>query len=111
MRPDSRQRRLFCSLPDGESGSRNSGGYPLKNGFGTIYSTNITPNPVSGIGSWSELAFARALCERIARAARMGTSGKVRNGLQRGSYGSRNWEQSRRAVVTGGIGDVHSIWL
>jgi mono/diheme cytochrome c family protein len=44
-----------------------SGGYAMKTGFGTIYSTNITPDPETGIGSWSEAAFQRALREGIAR--------------------------------------------
>lgn len=48
-------------------GARNAGGYPLKTGFGTIYSTNITPDVATGIGAWSEEAFARAMHEGIAR--------------------------------------------
>ena len=35
--------------------------------FGTIYSTNITPDPETGIGRWSEAAFARAMHEGVAR--------------------------------------------
>ena len=48
-------------------GERNAGGHPLKTEFGTIYSTNITPDPATGIGTWSEAAFARAMREGIAR--------------------------------------------
>lgn len=48
-------------------GERNAGGLPLKTGFGTIYSTNITPDVASGIGAWSEKAFARAMREGISR--------------------------------------------
>jgi mono/diheme cytochrome c family protein len=44
-----------------------AGGLGLHSGFGTIYSTNITPDPDTGIGRWSEAAFARALHEGIAR--------------------------------------------
>ncbi|SFN57734.1 cytochrome c [Dokdonella immobilis] len=50
-----------------KGGARNAGGYPLKTGFGTIHSTNITPDPATGIGTWSEAAFARAMREGIAR--------------------------------------------
>lgn len=50
-----------------KGGPRNVGGYPLKSGFGTIYSTNITPDPATGIGDWSEQAFQRAMHEGIAR--------------------------------------------
>ena len=35
--------------------------------FGVIYSTNITPDPETGIGTWSEEAFARAMHEGVAR--------------------------------------------
>jgi mono/diheme cytochrome c family protein len=44
-----------------------SGGYAIKTGFGTIYSTNITPDIETGIGTWSEAAFSRALHEGVAR--------------------------------------------
>lgn len=44
-----------------------SGGYAMKTGFGTIYSTNITPDMETGIGKWSEVAFRRALHEGVAR--------------------------------------------
>jgi mono/diheme cytochrome c family protein len=35
--------------------------------FGVLYSTNITPDPETGIGTWSEAAFARAMREGVAR--------------------------------------------
>ena len=35
--------------------------------FGVIYSTNITPDPETGIGTWSEAAFSRALRNGVAR--------------------------------------------
>ena len=35
--------------------------------FGTIYSSNITPDPKTGIGNWSEAAFRRALQDGVAR--------------------------------------------
>ncbi len=44
-----------------------AGGLPLPTPFGTIYSTNITPDPATGIGSWSEAAFARAMREGVNR--------------------------------------------
>src|ERR1700761_9458195 len=34
-----------------------SGGLPVPTPFGTIYSSNITPDPDTGIGRWSEAAF------------------------------------------------------
>lgn len=44
-----------------------AGGYAMATPFGTIYSTNITPDPETGIGTWSEVAFARAVREGVAR--------------------------------------------
>ncbi|EHP38988.1 gluconate 2-dehydrogenase (acceptor) [Cupriavidus basilensis OR16] len=44
-----------------------AGGLPLVTPFGTIYSTNITPDAQTGIGSWSLEAFARAMRRGIAR--------------------------------------------
>jgi mono/diheme cytochrome c family protein len=44
-----------------------AGGVALATPFGTITSTNITPDPQTGIGLWSEAAFSRALRQGIAR--------------------------------------------
>ena len=44
-----------------------AGGYSLKTQFGTIYSTNITPDQETGIGSWSYAAFKRAMTKGINR--------------------------------------------
>ncbi len=44
-----------------------AGGYALPTPFGTIYGSNITPDPQTGIGTWSEAAFARAMHEGIRR--------------------------------------------
>ncbi|WP_407155738.1 c-type cytochrome [Bradyrhizobium sp. STM 3557] len=38
-----------------------AGGLPVSTPFGTIFSTNISPDPDSGIGGWSEAAFRRAM--------------------------------------------------
>ena len=50
-----------------KGGKAYAGGYPMNTGFGTIYSTNITPDSETGIGSWSEEAFRRAMHEGVAR--------------------------------------------
>ena len=44
-----------------------AGGVPLQTPFGTIHSTNITPDPDTGIGRWSRLAFRRAMHNGVAR--------------------------------------------
>jgi cytochrome c5 len=40
-----------------------AGGLPIATPFGTFYSPNITPDPDTGIGKWSEADFIRALKE------------------------------------------------
>jgi mono/diheme cytochrome c family protein len=50
-----------------KNGQGFAGGYPMQTPFGVIYSTNITPDPDTGIGTWSETAFARAMHEGVAR--------------------------------------------
>jgi mono/diheme cytochrome c family protein len=44
-----------------------AGGLALKTPFGTVYSTNITPDARTGIGGWSEAAFTRAMRQGVAR--------------------------------------------
>ncbi|WP_242208299.1 MULTISPECIES: c-type cytochrome [unclassified Pseudomonas] len=44
-----------------------AGGLPLVTPFGTLYSTNITPDVETGIGQWSLPAFERAMRQGIAR--------------------------------------------
>ena len=44
-----------------EGGEPFSGGLAFNTPFGTIYSTNITPSPQTGIGSWSEQDFRYAV--------------------------------------------------
>ena len=39
----------------------------MKSAFGTIYSTNISPDRETGIGAWSKDAFRRAMHEGVAR--------------------------------------------
>lgn len=58
----------YCSTCHTTKGGQPfAGGYPMKTGFGTIYSTNITPDPKTGIGTWSEAAFRRAMHQGVAR--------------------------------------------
>ncbi len=44
-----------------------AGGVGFASSFGTIYSTNITPDTATGIGRWSQAAFTRAMHEGVAR--------------------------------------------
>jgi mono/diheme cytochrome c family protein len=53
-----------------EGGRPYAGGRPLKTPYGTIYGTNITPDPDTGIGRWPEEAFVRALREGVSREGR-----------------------------------------
>ena len=49
------------------NGVPNAGGKPLDTPFGTVYSTNITPDAQTGIGTWSLDAFMRAMRQGISR--------------------------------------------
>jgi mono/diheme cytochrome c family protein len=55
------------TAPNGEPFA---GGLGLPTPFGTIYSTNITPDPETGIGRWSEAAFTRSMREGVDREGR-----------------------------------------
>ena len=48
-------------------GAPYAGGLAMQSGFGTIYATNITPDPDNGIGRWSADDFWRALHDGIRR--------------------------------------------
>lgn len=56
---------MVCHTAPG--GLPNAGGLAMATPFGTIYSTNLTPDPDTGIGRWSFSAFARAMREGISR--------------------------------------------
>jgi mono/diheme cytochrome c family protein len=47
-----------------------AGGLAIPTPFGTIYSTNITPDPTTGIGRWSRAAFQRAMRDGVDREGR-----------------------------------------
>jgi mono/diheme cytochrome c family protein len=50
-----------------EGGDRLAGGRAISTPFGTIFSTNITPDRDTGLGKWSEAAFERAMREGVSR--------------------------------------------
>ena len=50
-----------------ENGEEYAGGLALPTPFGTIYSTNITPDTSTGIGTWSIDAFRRSMKEGLDR--------------------------------------------
>jgi nicotinate dehydrogenase subunit B len=52
------------------NGAVNAGGRAIETPFGTVWSTNITPDPETGIGAWSYPAFERAMREGIHRDGR-----------------------------------------
>ncbi len=49
------------AIPGNEDRTKLGGGLALKSPFGTFYAPNISPDPVDGIGTWSEVAFATAV--------------------------------------------------
>jgi mono/diheme cytochrome c family protein len=50
-----------------EGGAPYAGGRAMTTPFGTVYATNITPDRETGIGAWSDAAFARALQQGVRR--------------------------------------------
>jgi mono/diheme cytochrome c family protein len=55
-----------CHTDVDNDGPLLAGGRALSTPFGTFYSPNITPDPVHGIGNWSDDDFVRALREGVA---------------------------------------------
>jgi mono/diheme cytochrome c family protein len=51
----------ICHTEDREGAARFAGGRPLESEFGTFYAPNITPDPDTGIGRWTEAQFRAAL--------------------------------------------------
>jgi mono/diheme cytochrome c family protein len=54
---------LSCHWDKKGGGQPFAGGLPLKTSFGTFYSPNITPDKDTGIGTWSDEDFLRALTQ------------------------------------------------
>ena len=50
-----------------EDGDPYAGGRPIHTPFGAVYATNITPDPETGIGRWSQAAFLRAMRQGVRR--------------------------------------------
>lgn len=50
-----------------EGGAPLSGGRAMATPFGTLYTSNLTPDPDTGLGSWSFEAFERAMREGVSR--------------------------------------------
>ncbi|KQP39794.1 aldehyde dehydrogenase [Pseudorhodoferax sp. Leaf274] len=59
---------VVCHTAPG--GQPNTGGRAMDTPFGTVYTTNLTPDPATGIGNWSLAAFQRAMREGISRDGR-----------------------------------------
>ncbi|MCA6126237.1 cytochrome c [Bradyrhizobium sp. WSM 1704] len=51
-------------------GGNYAGGLPVPTPFGTVFSSNITPDAATGIGSWPEAAFVRAMRSGVSRDGR-----------------------------------------
>ncbi|HEY4985740.1 MAG TPA: cytochrome c, partial [Bradyrhizobium sp.] len=60
-----------CSTCHTRRGAKDfAGDLPIPTPFGTIYSSNITPDAETGIGRWSEAAFRRAMRSGVDREGR-----------------------------------------
>jgi mono/diheme cytochrome c family protein len=58
-KPDAEQPGLDPNLP--------SGGFPLKTPIGVLYPPNLTPDPQTGLGNWSDLEFVNAVQRGISK--------------------------------------------
>ena len=56
---------VVCHTASG--GVANAGGRAIETPFGVVYSTNLTPDALTGIGQWSFGAFQRAMRQGISR--------------------------------------------
>src|SRR3972149_5024669 len=54
-----------CHTDYANGGALLAGGRAIETPFGTIYGTNITPDPETGIGKWSDEDFLRAMTEGL----------------------------------------------
>jgi mono/diheme cytochrome c family protein len=54
-----------CHTDSAHGGQPYAGGLALATPFGTFYSPNITPDPETGIGRWTDAQFLRALREGV----------------------------------------------
>ena len=54
---------LTCHQSEG--GEPFAGGYAVQTPVGAIYGSNLTPDPETGIGRWSEAAFVRSMHEGL----------------------------------------------
>lgn len=58
----------YCaSCHTAKGGQPYAGNYAIETEFGTIYASNITPDPETGIGAWSPAAFRRAMHDGVSR--------------------------------------------
>ncbi len=54
---------IDCHTDDEKEAVPLAGGRSLETPFGTFYSPNITPDPTTGIGEWTDEDFMRAFLE------------------------------------------------
>ena len=54
-----------CHTDRKNDGEFLAGGRPIKTPFGTFYASNITPDPTTGIGKWSDEDFIRAMTKGL----------------------------------------------
>ena len=56
---------IECHTDEGKQAVPLAGGRPLETPFGTFYSPNITPDPTTGIGQWTDADFLSAFWEGV----------------------------------------------
>lgn len=56
---------VTCHTDEKNKGAFLAGGRALSSPYGTFYTSNITPDPATGIGGWSTADFVRAMTEGV----------------------------------------------
>jgi mono/diheme cytochrome c family protein len=86
----------------GESGKPFAGGVAFKLPFGTIYSSNITPDPTYGIGAYTDDEFVRAVREGVRRDVSLdAAAGRATQSCERARISVQS--AIRNAVLEGGF--------
>jgi mono/diheme cytochrome c family protein len=65
---------ISCHKPDPKAAAQSpalpSGGAPLKTPIGTLYPPNLTPDPATGLGTWTDWEFVNAMQRGLGRDGR-----------------------------------------
>ncbi|MEI6413647.1 MAG: cytochrome C [Pseudomonadota bacterium] len=91
-----------CHTDSANQGAPLAGGRALETPFGTFYTPNITPDPIHGIGKWSEYDFVHAITQGMGSAAGQGIASGTGHYFPVFPY---------PAYTHISRGDLHALWI